>query len=572
MVSGKIRKNTLFAFAVLFSSLGSSVWAQDLPYYDELRDPAGRIRPQYEKAHEIYKGMRAKAKKEFLKKSKADFRGDNVLDPLPRLLTKGEYETLRTGVEQRGTAIRMFLQDHYSGKKTYQSVLPEPVLSRIITRSAETSYSGLVNPDTISFPYGPDIIRTANGKWAVIEDNPGFIGGPGDLHIARESMLKHEPKYRDVKFLHGPEEYYENIVARAKTRAKPKSGKIVILMSPPYADNEDHRLKKLFGDRGVEIVTPNTKKKLVMTDKGAVLEHTNKAGKRIRENVGFVFLNAEHKWSDATHPASFRSLLVAEAESSIEWLDEMKTPEARAEAMALRRALDPDPVSGIVDYTHLEKQVRKTPNNLSEIRRASVPGLTDAMMSGKVVTNYSPGVDFIGDKEFYTYVDDLIRHYLKEEPIITNLPTFRLGKQAADGTAKVDAELMKRLFKDGDYKKFVIKKVDGRGGDGVWIGPKLTEADLPELIRRIEASPEYFIAQEFNHLSTIEDRIVDLRLIADVNPESVYVTRTPWGRGVPMSGNGKVNLSDKGREFMVGVVADPIPHCVRDMLKTVLGK
>lgn len=43
------------------------------------------------------------------------------------------------------------------------------------------------------------------------------------------------------------------------------------------------------------------------------------------------------------------------------------------------------------------------------------------------------------------------------------------------------------------------------------------------------------------------------------NPGSVVVSPTPWGRGVPIDGDGKVNLSQKGKEFAVVVVADPEP-------------
>ena len=117
----------------------------------------------------------------------------------------------------------------------------------------------------------------------------------------------------------------------------------------------------------------------------------------------------------------------------------------------------------------------------------------------------------------------------------------------------------------------------------------MSPAEAFEVAEKIRKSPESFIAQKYTHLSVIqplrkksffrkpeEGRIVDLRLITDVGPNDIYVTRTPWGRGVPLGGNGKVNLSDRGREFMVGLVPDKSPpsaaNCVRTHILTYLRR
>jgi hypothetical protein len=74
-------------------------------------------------------------------------------------------------------------------------------------------------------------------------------------------------------------------------------------------------------------------------------------------------------------------------------------------------------------------------------------------------------------------------------------------------------------------------------------------------------------------MSLLDDRIVDLRMIAQVGPDRVQVARTPWSRGIPNSGSGKVNLSLKGRdlrtsgrEVAVFVVEDPKPPTIHDCL------
>jgi uncharacterized circularly permuted ATP-grasp superfamily protein len=171
----------------------------------------------------------------------------------------------------------------------------------------------------------------------------------------------------------------------------------------------------------------------------------------------------------------------------------------------------------------------------------------EAILQEKVATNYSPGIDFIGDKMFYTYVDDLVRYYLNSEPVIENIPTIRMDR----------ADAFETTFDNGNFRNHVFKPADGRGGDGIHIGPKMDEAKLAEIRAEIMQNRGKYIAQKFTPLSRVGDRIVDMRLITEVGPNSIYVSRTPWGRGVPIDGDGKVNLSKSGREFTVLVVPDP---------------
>jgi len=56
-----------------------------------------------------------------------------------------------------------------------------------------------------------------------------------------------------------------------------------------------------------------------------------------------------------------------------------------------------------------------------------VVGLLDAYFLGKVRIVNGPGLDFIGDKLFCTYMDTLIRFYLHEEPLLKTIPTLSFG-------------------------------------------------------------------------------------------------------------------------------------------------
>ncbi len=515
-------------------------------YYDELYSAPGQVRPQYAAVHSVYRQMTPAQVQEFVDRSKAKhlFNGDNSLDPLPRLLTRTEFDELKRGVEQRGNALRLFLQDYFSGHKTYErgGVIPEPIVRRIVGRAGERRFAGLVKPDQVSFIYGPDIVRAKNGKWYVIEDNPGFVGGVGDLKVARKALLELQPKYREVlKPRSDPDRFYSELVRSYRERAVPHGGKVVLYMVPPYPDNEDSRMARIFKDLGVEIVTPG-QKRLVVKPEGVYLRKSGMT--EATERVGFLFLNGEHKWIDATHPAAECSARIFEANALLEE-DELK-PQARRRIEA---ALVPLERTGEPDQVRLKQALARSGyvDQVAELRASSPAGLLQAILDGKVAANYAPGLDFIGDKEFNTYVDDLVRFYLHEEPILPSLPTLKFtGEQVID-----------QVFSGGRYRNFVIKKVDGRGGDGIYIGPKLKESEIPEILARVRAHPDRYIAQPFTPLSRLGESIVDLRLIADVSPTGTHVSEVPWGRGISVDGDGKVNLSGNGKEFAVVVVEDP---------------
>ena len=70
----------------------------------------------------------------------------------------------------------------------------------------------------------------------------------------------------------------------------------------------------------------------------------------------------------------------------------------------------------------------------------------------------------------------------------------------------------------------------------------------------VRRDPEKFVCQEFEHLSVLEDRIVDLRIHAHVDVERIILSNTPWGRANWIDGDGKVNLGSHGFTSPVGVL------------------
>jgi uncharacterized circularly permuted ATP-grasp superfamily protein len=136
-----------------------------------------------------------------------------------------------------------------------------------------------------------------------------------------------------------------------------------------------------------------------------------------------------------------------------------------------------------------------------------VPGLMDVYRSGGVSICSAPGAGVADDKAVYTFVPEMIRFYLGEEPILNNVPTWQCAK--ADDCKYVLENL----------HELVVKEVHGSGGYGMLVGPKCTQDEIEDFARRIKAKPHNYIAQPTLALSTtptfvdqgIAPRHVDLR-------------------------------------------------------------
>ena len=136
-----------------------------------------------------------------------------------------------------------------------------------------------------------------------------------------------------------------------------------------------------------------------------------------------------------------------------------------------------------------------------------VPGLLTAYRAGRVTISNAVGTGIADDKSTYPYVPEMIRFYLGEEPMLSNVPTWILRKP--DDLAYVLAHL----------DELVVKEVHGAGGYGMLIGPRASKDEIEAFRERIIANPDRYIAQPTLALSAcptfvdsgLAPRHVDLR-------------------------------------------------------------
>jgi uncharacterized circularly permuted ATP-grasp superfamily protein len=170
------------------------------------------------------------------------------------------------------------------------------------------------------------------------------------------------------------------------------------------------------------------------------------------------------------------------------------------------------------------------------------PGLVNAARAGGVTIANAVGNGVADDKLVYSYVPDLIRYYLGEEPIVANVDTYRLEEDDAR------EEVLDRL------DELVVKPVDGSGGKGLVIGPSATREELDTLRKRVLADPRGWIAQPVLQLSTVPTlsgdrfgpRHVDLRPFALNDGDDVWVLPGGLTRVALKEGSLIVNSSQGG--------------------------
>lgn len=181
-----------------------------------------------------------------------------------------------------------------------------------------------------------------------------------------------------------------------------------------------------------------------------------------------------------------------------------------------------------------------------------VPGLIRAWRKGNVALANAPGAGVADDKLVYTYVPDMIRYYLDQDPIIPNVPTWRCSDPGhLDHVLKHLAEL-------------VVKPANESGGYGMLVGPHASASEVAKFADLVKANPRNYIAQPTLALSTvptvcdglIEPRHVDLRPFI-LQARRTAVTAGGLTRVALRKGSLVVNSSQGGGSKDTWIVGGP---------------
>jgi len=171
-----------------------------------------------------------------------------------------------------------------------------------------------------------------------------------------------------------------------------------------------------------------------------------------------------------------------------------------------------------------------------------VPGLMSAYQAGNITLANAVGTGIADDKAVYSYVPEMIKFYLGQEPLLNNVPTWRCREE----------EHLKYVL--DRLPELVVKEVHGSGGYGMLIGPAADKATIEKFRAKLKHDPSNFIAQPTLALSTcptlvkagIAPRHVDLRPFILTGRDRVRIVPGGLTRVALKEGSLVVNSSQGG--------------------------
>jgi uncharacterized circularly permuted ATP-grasp superfamily protein len=180
-----------------------------------------------------------------------------------------------------------------------------------------------------------------------------------------------------------------------------------------------------------------------------------------------------------------------------------------------------------------------------------VPGLIRAWRRGNVALANAVGTGVADDKAIYAYMPRIIKYYLDQEPILSNVETH-ICREPAGLQYTLD-----RL------DQLVVKPVGESGGYGITIGPRASRAQLEAARAALVADPANWISQPMIGLSVgptltehgIQPRHLDLRPFA-VTGRSTWVLPGGLTRVALREGSLVVNSSQGGGSKDTWVLED----------------
>ena len=186
-----------------------------------------------------------------------------------------------------------------------------------------------------------------------------------------------------------------------------------------------------------------------------------------------------------------------------------------------------------------------------------VPGLIDAYRRGNVTLANAPGTGVADDKAVYAYVPEIIKYYLGEDAILSNVPTYLCSDD------------MQREHVIANLDKLVVKPTNESGGYGILMGPQASAEERAKYVDLIRSNPRNYVAQPMLQLSTVptlvdnqlEPRHVDLRPFV-LCGKDIYVMPGGLTRVALVRGSMVVNSSQGGGSKDTWVLRSDAPHAM----------
>jgi len=176
-------------------------------------------------------------------------------DLLPRIITSDEWATLERGLEQRITALNLFLKDLYHDEK----ILKDGLIPRELVYSCKhyrREMRGLkVRRDIYVSVVGTDLVRLNGGQFAVLEDNLRVPSGVSYMLANRQVMKKVFPGLFGSYNVRPIDQYGQALLATLRALAPPnRPDPTIVLLTPGVFNSAYYEHTFLARQMGIELV------------------------------------------------------------------------------------------------------------------------------------------------------------------------------------------------------------------------------------------------------------------------------------------------------------------------------
>jgi uncharacterized circularly permuted ATP-grasp superfamily protein len=290
-------------------------------------------------------------------------------DPVPRIISAGQWRKLSRGIDQRVRALNAFLHDLYHRQEIVRAGrLPQRLLQG--NAAYLPQMAGFTPPGGVyTHIVGIDLVRTGEDDFMVLEDNARTPSGVSYMLENRETMMAMFP------------ELFTRVRVREVSDYPRRLARSLAACAPPAFDGDAAR-----GDKPVvAVLTPGIYN-------SAYFEHAFLADQMGAELV---------EGSD------------------------LKVADGRVTMRTTRGWQAVDVIYRRVDDEFLD------PLSFNASSLLGVAGIMDVYRAGGVTIANAPGTGIADDKAIYSFMPEIVEFYTGEKPILANVPTWRCSESEA---------------------------------------------------------------------------------------------------------------------------------------------
>lgn len=174
-------------------------------------------------------------------------------DVVPRIIPAHEWRFLERGLAQRVTAINRFISDIYHGQDILRAGLI-PSEQILVNDQYQVAMVGIRVPhDTYAHIVGVDIVRHADGRFYVLEDNLRVPSGVSYMLSNRRMMMRLFPELFRRQAVE-PVEHYPALLLSTLRAAALVDDPVVVLLTPGRYNSAYFEHSFLAQQMGIELV------------------------------------------------------------------------------------------------------------------------------------------------------------------------------------------------------------------------------------------------------------------------------------------------------------------------------